>query len=319
MKVWNILAYLGLMTIGAITLWQAFSLYRRRATRPLFLYFISLCCFMAHGLLKIIGNYIVQEILSRQGAPLSTGHAVYWILRLVSLPFILSAVFFFNAMLLDWRKRTLSLWAKLALGVLFVAMTVLLFAVGQQDLVHGSLTFSAGFHRLDIALDISLNLVLLAGIALALPNLARLRSNRGPLVFSLVYFALFGIDLLMIDLLGSTSIRCVSEPIFAFGQHLLPLSVLLYFWRMSKQNGVSQPAPSDDFWPIWRQTHGISEREAEIIRLLASGKSYREIEEALFISIKTVKSHVYNIYKKLRINSRWQLLSLIESHRAKEP
>ena len=50
--------------------------------------------------------------------------------------------------------------------------------------------------------------------------------------------------------------------------------------------------------------HGLSPRELEVLRLLAAGKSNREIAGALVISEHTVARHVQNIFGKLRISSR---------------
>lgn len=58
--------------------------------------------------------------------------------------------------------------------------------------------------------------------------------------------------------------------------------------------------------------YDISEREQEIIELILKGKSNKEIEDALFISIKTVKSHIYNIYKKLGVKNRLELIHKIQ-------
>lgn len=54
--------------------------------------------------------------------------------------------------------------------------------------------------------------------------------------------------------------------------------------------------------------HGITAREAEIIRLLLEGKDNRRITEELFISDHTVKNHIHNIYRKLGIQNRIQLV-----------
>jgi DNA-binding CsgD family transcriptional regulator/tetratricopeptide (TPR) repeat protein len=50
--------------------------------------------------------------------------------------------------------------------------------------------------------------------------------------------------------------------------------------------------------------HGLTERELEVLRLLAAGRSNREIGDALFISPTTAARHVANIYTKLDVDSR---------------
>jgi DNA-binding NarL/FixJ family response regulator len=45
--------------------------------------------------------------------------------------------------------------------------------------------------------------------------------------------------------------------------------------------------------------HDLSERELEVLRLMAKGNTNEEIADVLFITIGTVKNHVTNIYKKL--------------------
>jgi LuxR family maltose regulon positive regulatory protein len=50
----------------------------------------------------------------------------------------------------------------------------------------------------------------------------------------------------------------------------------------------------------------LSERELEVLRLLAAGLSYREIAEELYVSINTVKAHAKNIYSKLGVHGRMQ-------------
>ncbi|MCX6559112.1 MAG: helix-turn-helix transcriptional regulator [Candidatus Aminicenantes bacterium] len=59
------------------------------------------------------------------------------------------------------------------------------------------------------------------------------------------------------------------------------------------------------------QARGVSAREMEILELMIDGKSYKEIESALHISIHTVKSHVYSLYRKMDVKSRHQLIHQI--------
>lgn len=50
----------------------------------------------------------------------------------------------------------------------------------------------------------------------------------------------------------------------------------------------------------------LTDREMEVLRLLATGKNNQEIAEALFISEKTVKTHLTNILSKLHLSDRTQ-------------
>jgi len=59
------------------------------------------------------------------------------------------------------------------------------------------------------------------------------------------------------------------------------------------------------------KSRGLSAREMEIMELMIDGKSYKEIESALHISIHTVKSHVYSLYRKMDVTSRHQLIHRI--------
>jgi len=51
---------------------------------------------------------------------------------------------------------------------------------------------------------------------------------------------------------------------------------------------------------------GLTEREAEVLRLMATGLSNVEISERLFVSVQTVKTHVGNVLAKLSARDRTQ-------------
>jgi DNA-binding NarL/FixJ family response regulator len=54
----------------------------------------------------------------------------------------------------------------------------------------------------------------------------------------------------------------------------------------------------------------ISKREQEVILLICEGKANKEIEDELFISLQTVKDHIYRIYQKTGVKNRVQLTNL---------
>ncbi|MBN9106420.1 MAG: response regulator transcription factor [Propionibacteriaceae bacterium] len=51
----------------------------------------------------------------------------------------------------------------------------------------------------------------------------------------------------------------------------------------------------------------LSAREREVLRLIARGYAYKEIARELFISIKTVETHVSSVLRKLQLSNRHQL------------
>ena len=54
----------------------------------------------------------------------------------------------------------------------------------------------------------------------------------------------------------------------------------------------------------------LSDREMEILKEVVKGYNHHEIAEKLFISPNTVRTHINNIYKKLHLNSRSQVMNL---------
>jgi DNA-binding NarL/FixJ family response regulator len=66
--------------------------------------------------------------------------------------------------------------------------------------------------------------------------------------------------------------------------------------------GPGQQSPSLD--PELDQLTG---REREVLRLIARGYTYKEIARELFISIKTVETHVSSVLRKLQLSTRHQL------------
>ncbi len=59
----------------------------------------------------------------------------------------------------------------------------------------------------------------------------------------------------------------------------------------------------------------LSAREREVMRLIARGYAYKEVATELFISIKTVESHVSAVLRKLQFSSRHELTAWALAHK----
>lgn len=74
---------------------------------------------------------------------------------------------------------------------------------------------------------------------------------------------------------------------------------------LSRMRGSAAPKPHEE----------LTQRELEILRLIADGKTNQEIANQLFIAVKTVKTHITNIFSKLGVDDRTQ--AAIYAHRNK--
>ncbi|WP_275266122.1 response regulator [Nocardioides caldifontis] len=101
-------------------------------------------------------------------------------------------------------------------------------------------------------------------------------------------------------LLKDSSIEEVAQAVrvVADGQSLISPSMAIKlldeFKQMSRTDRSSVPTPR------------LTDRELEVLRLVAQGLNNREIAKQLFISENTVKNHVRNILEKLQLHSRME-------------
>ncbi len=65
--------------------------------------------------------------------------------------------------------------------------------------------------------------------------------------------------------------------------------------------------------------HPLTPREQDVLSELTKGKSNREIASSLFVTEKTVKTHISNIFSKLHVQDRTQAALYAVKHRLTEP
>ena len=96
--------------------------------------------------------------------------------------------------------------------------------------------------------------------------------------------------------------------------------LLLFFfilWNRTRTRRLAARIRTEAAMEQYLNKYDISQREKEIIFLLLKGKSNKEIEDALFIAMGTVKNHIYSIYQKIGVKNRAQLLTLFKNLQVK--
>ncbi len=57
-----------------------------------------------------------------------------------------------------------------------------------------------------------------------------------------------------------------------------------------------------------RQHFGISRREEEMLKYLSEGYTYQEAAAEMYISVNTLKTHIFNTYEKLQVNNKMEAI-----------
>ena len=104
----------------------------------------------------------------------------------------------------------------------------------------------------------------------------------------------------MVVFYKSDSLEKISKGIQAILRGELWFSRKIMSRLVSEQRGSLSSSEED---PIL-----ITTREREILGKIASGYSNKDIASSLFISVHTVKTHLYNIYRKINVSNRLQAI-----------
>jgi DNA-binding NarL/FixJ family response regulator len=101
------------------------------------------------------------------------------------------------------------------------------------------------------------------------------------------------------ELLDAVRRTAVGDPVFTPG---LAGLVLGEYRRLAAEPAGSVPDAEEASAPR------LTERETEVLRLVAKGLSYKQIAERLVISHRTVQNHVQNTLGKLQLHNRVELV-----------
>lgn len=84
-----------------------------------------------------------------------------------------------------------------------------------------------------------------------------------------------------------------------------------YLQKKEDENSPNVSGSLDERLEIICSEFGLTRREREITELIYTGKSNKQIAEQLFLSESTVKTHIYNIFRKTEVGSRVELICRI--------
>ncbi len=243
------------------------------------------------------------EVISGFSEPLALFGTIF-MCCVITLAIYLTLKYTLFLLPLDDKQKNLARFLNGFICVVILC-TVLVFIIFLTD---GSWVAEAGRNLTALFGFGSLLLSAPAILALAFIRKTEVRGNRqllkGVVVSFLPVFIYFIIDILFLKNSAFKTTH-IAYAVFA-------VSVYMF---LTKHYTVNYEPPMDDLMSNadkFYSQYSISEREKEIIEALAQGKTNKEIAAELYISINTVKTHIKNIYRKLDIRNRVQLLHKIK-------
>lgn len=260
-------------------------------------------------ILSVLMKYLSLNV---EGYTAGTWFAIQGVHQIVNPSVVVALIYFFlEAYQIASRKMIFGLFLMtwlICIGLIFSPLGVIF------DANNGIIHFEPGFKIATIWYVLSFTFALGLGYGF----LRRIwNTEKRNLALGLLIFATFGYLETLLGFLSAWRIDTVtfgpdttllysSIPYALYGLYLVT-----YFLNFSLPTPVGLDQVSESFL----SAYNITGREREIIQMVIQGKSNADIAKELVISLATVKTHLHNIYQKVGVDSRYDLLARVRSSR----
>jgi len=270
------------------------------------------------GVYGILGQAIAKKILEQQESSFQIIESIGHFFSFLGFPFLIFAWYMFIRLCREIIEKKLSRTFNLSY---FFTLAVVFFAYGSVIILSNLLNF--GDEKYDLFSSAIIYLYVIIEVLVLIVALSQLFINAGKIkdekkqkavqTFASLNLVVFCAGVILFLYANqSTTVGAVYFLVF-FSGNILPV----LFWRAYLKKYFIAPVLQKTGPLTMKQfleEYKISKREEEVIQNLCEGKANKEISETLFISLQTVKDHVYSIYQKTDVKNRVQLINLIQSY-----
>lgn len=314
MSIALILIYFFLILLTLAVVFLAYKLWKKNHHKFLNFFFYYIIFFNIYGFLNYNGRSFAMELY--HGSEFDALTAIL-VIASVTTPAFLISIYFLYSWIAGLLEVKLTMWFKAIFWLIQVLLLGFFFYMFFAFIHTKSMELIAPFSKIlsysVIVMIFSAVFFLLIGSA-RVSNTLRKRLSRD---LGWIYFFMFSLQVLFSNILMLPFYRnIVLHDLFFstlyFSINIPPLLYLHYFLKKHGFKIETIPVPKEGLERFLAEFK-ITDREKEIIALLIEGLSNKEISKKLFISIKTVKNHVTNIYTKTSVSNRVQLTNLIRN------
>lgn len=267
------------------------------------------------GLYGLLGTIVVRNILVEFDIPVSTVVSLAELIPFLGVPVILTSWFMFLKMSFEIVGKVVSrIGVFMYFGFIIVALFtyIVVIYLYRNDIVLDTDILTSysrfGFIGLQI-ITFSIAFFVLFRYGLIMKHKHK---KKMVLTFGLVSLFIVILTILLFLFIQPNSIIEKVYMVFFFAGQLPPVIVLSYF--LGKYfNTVDSRQTEEMLFDKFISEYQLSKRESEIVTHICMGYTNSQISEMLFISLQTVKDHVYRIYKKTGVKNRVQLVNIVST------
>jgi len=238
-------------------------------------------------------------------------HSIYLIIvavNIVGFYLLITATYFYLILTRSLVGKSIGKTVSHSLIALIILASL---AYGFSTALYASSTKISMFlwvHKIFISIPTLISLI--ASIVLFLNSREQKPKSKVRIlkIFSIIYIAFYAYQLFL--WFFPIEIWVILSAFDLLVLNIIPIPFLGSFLKVNEASKMEKPETRDKIENFYR-SQGLSKREIEIVDLIVAGKSNEEIEDELFISIFTVKKHISNIFLKMDVNSRPQLINLV--------
>lgn len=300
-----LLAYLFVIIAGIVCLAIAFFLYRKMRSKLLFhflIYFSAFTLFVFFYLLVLtyinvnttqLNFYILVSVLA---------------IILVSYSFLIYSILHFGHFLIHRKPSIKNRIFEISISVISLISLVssikidwIQHQINQQ--INFGLFLSYALLFFSIIYILIMKLIHRKNVDIEIKQI-----NKRTSLLNIIFIPGFVLDYFLIKTLHFS----LFIPLFYFCYSIL---FLQYFIKKFNAD-VTKDRYQEDLNELngYLNQAGISSREKDIITLIMKGYSNQKISNELFISLSTVKTHIRNIFQKLNVESRFEIISRIKKN-----
>ena len=307
--------YAIILIFGLITAFFLYNYSRKYDFSFIRPYIIHLLCINCVVLLILLTEYLFLNILS----PLPRGSAgsfsykdLIWLVKRGIIIFSLIGISFTYVKILNcmygWSYEKL-----FRIGFNFISI-VSVFIFGG---IVWTFYYTNQTKTLNLLYQIILGIISMIIISISIFALFKNRNEEKTNIRSrLFYFPVFYLTVTILILMEELNVFGYSVFMLAvilLSVNLFPIIWIRFYVRNSSLNLSNTFLNGLNVQNIITKNN-LSDREGEIFELIIKGYSNKQIKEKLYISIHTVRNHIYNLYKKLNVSSRGELYKILREN-----